>query len=170
MSTWGDPFYVGLNGIEIFDQDGQLVRLEDRSSQIIAHPADINVLPEYDGDPRVKENLFDGINYTCDDLHMWLGMLGRWRRIGQGTKFLMCVFVLDAAPYNAGEDHYVMVDFHTPTTLSMIRIWNYNKSRTHAYRGVRVVRLSLDDRVIFEGEILMASGVLDGVENCSEVN
>lgn len=76
---------------------------------------------------------------------------------------------MQTAPYNAGEEHFVTVDFRQPVTLSMIRVWNYNKSRTHAYRGVRVVRLSLDDRVIFEGEILMASGVLDGVENCSEV-
>lgn len=73
LSTWGDPFYVGLNGFEIFDQQGQLIRLEDRPKQIFAQPVDINVLPEYDGDPRVKENLFDGVNYTCDDLHMWLG-------------------------------------------------------------------------------------------------
>src|SRR5690554_4908280 len=73
------------------------------------------------------------------------------------------------APFNAGGDHYITVNFGDAVTLSMIRIWNYNKSRTHAYRGVRVVRLSLDDRVIFEGEILLGSGVLDGVENCSEV-
>src|SRR5690554_5225842 len=77
--------------------------------------------------------------------------------------------VQSSAPFNEGEDHYIAVNFGAAVTLSMIRIWNYNKSRTHAYRGVRVVRLSLDDRVIFEGEILLASGVLDGVENCSEV-
>ena len=32
--------------------------------QISADPADINILPGYDKDPRVVENLIDGINRT----------------------------------------------------------------------------------------------------------
>jgi hypothetical protein len=33
LSTWGDPHYAGMAGIEIFDQRGQLVRLADPVSQ-----------------------------------------------------------------------------------------------------------------------------------------
>ena len=60
--------------------------------QIWAHPADINILPEYGRDPRTvgelmhshidifivcmyvhcADNLLDGVNHTCDDLHAWL--------------------------------------------------------------------------------------------------
>lgn len=25
LSNWGDPFYVGLNGIELFDERGQII-------------------------------------------------------------------------------------------------------------------------------------------------
>jgi hypothetical protein len=32
----------------------------------------VNVLPGYGGDPRVVANLLDGVNNTCDDLHVWL--------------------------------------------------------------------------------------------------
>jgi hypothetical protein len=31
--------------------------------------------------------------------------------------------------------------------LMMIKLWNYNKSRTHSTRGVRRVRIALDDQV-----------------------
>jgi hypothetical protein len=47
LSTWGDPHYVGLVGIEIFDKSGHLVRLTNVENQIWANPADINILSEY---------------------------------------------------------------------------------------------------------------------------
>jgi len=47
LSTWGDPHYIGLMGIEIFDKSGHLVTLSNVDQQIWANPADINVLPEY---------------------------------------------------------------------------------------------------------------------------
>lgn len=47
LSTWGDPHYVGLVGIDIFSRSGHLVRLSSPENQIWADPADINVLSEY---------------------------------------------------------------------------------------------------------------------------
>jgi hypothetical protein len=47
LSTWGDPSYVGLMGLEVFNMDGQLVRVTQPEQQLWADPADINVLPEY---------------------------------------------------------------------------------------------------------------------------
>jgi hypothetical protein len=42
----------------------------------------------------------------------------------------------------------------------MIRIWNYNKSRIHSTRGVKLVKIALDDETIFQGEIKKAPGLL----------
>ncbi|KAI1896263.1 hypothetical protein AGOR_G00093000 [Albula goreensis] len=134
VSTWGDRHYVGLNGVEIFSSSGEPVL----PARIRADPPDINILPAYGKDPRVVTNLIDGVNRTQDDMHLWL------------------------APFTPGRAHVIFIDFHTPCQVAMIRIWNYNKSRIHSFRGVKDVEMLLDGRCIFRGEIAKASGTLSG--------
>ena len=67
--------------------------------QVRAEPSDINILPEYKKDPRVVDNLIDGVNRTRDDVHMWL------------------------APFNDGQNHLVFLTFDKPCKVAMIRIW-----------------------------------------------
>ena len=100
LSTWGDPHYVGLAGFEVFDERGELVPVED----VWADPPDINVLPDNEDDPRVVENLLDGVNHTGEDLRAWF------------------------APFTRGH-HHVGLRFTRTTTIAMVRLWNYNKSR-----------------------------------------
>ncbi|XP_066292007.1 katanin-interacting protein-like isoform X3 [Branchiostoma lanceolatum] len=133
-TTWGDRHYVGLNGIEVFSSTGQPVKI----TKITADPADINVLPDYNSDPRVVTNLTDGVNRTRDDIHMWL------------------------APYMPNCNHYICLTFQQPCKVAMIRIWNYNKSRIHSFRGARDIEMTLDKNLIFKGEIAKASGLLQG--------
>ena len=94
LSTWGDPYYVGLMGIELFDGSGYPIHLDNVSQQLWADPPDINILPEYDNDPRVIENLVDGFNYTADDLHAWL------------------------APFTPGSNHYIYMVRNSVATKS----------------------------------------------------
>ncbi|ETO61382.1 hypothetical protein F444_20602 [Phytophthora nicotianae P1976] len=163
LSTWGDPYYVGLNGVEIFNHRGKLVKFRDPETQVTACPESINVLEENSDDPRVPKNLVDGVNFTCDDFHMWL------------------------APFTPDQPHYVLLGMDCAVSVSMIRIWNYNKSRTHTCRGVREARLVFydhiptvlsgieskmtDGNVIFEGEIKQAPGLVgaDSMEISNEV-
>nr|KAF6272068.1 hypothetical protein mMyoMyo1_007271 [Myotis myotis] len=133
-STWGDRHYVGLNGIEIFSSKGEPVQI----ASIQADPPDINVLPAYGKDPRVVGNLVDGVNRTQDDMHVWL------------------------APFTPGQSHSISIDFSHPCHVALVRIWNYNKSRIHSFRGVRDVEILLDAQCIFNGEIAKASGTLTG--------
>ncbi|KAM6897868.1 katanin-interacting protein isoform 2-T2 [Xenentodon cancila] len=134
LSTWGDRHYVGLNGIEVFSSSGEPLR----PAHIRADPPDINILPAYGKDPRVITNLIDGINRTQDDMHLWL------------------------APFTSGRSHTIFLDFGAPYQIAMIRVWNYNKSRIHSFRGVKEVEMLLDGRCIFRGEIAKASGTLSG--------
>lgn len=77
-STQGDPHYVGLCAIELWDTAGRPVcgldpppdratgdgdsgsTTKARSVAITAEPHSINVLPEYSGDPRTPDKLLDG--------------------------------------------------------------------------------------------------------------
>lgn len=94
-TTWGDRHYVGLNGIEVFTSSGSPADVESIRSE----PKDINVLAEYNKDPRVVANLLDGVNRTRDDTHMWL------------------------APYSKGKDHKVFITFKRPVQIAMMRVW-----------------------------------------------
>lgn len=143
-STWGDPHYVGLCGIEVFNSSGDRVDTSD-PSLVSANPSDVNSLPGGDGlDPRTPDKLVDGVNWTCDDLHMWL------------------------APFTAGRDHVVTLRLPEVTELGMIRIWNYNKSRIHAARGARMMEIRLDGDPIFRGEVSRAPGSLKGAPERAE--
>ena len=144
LSTWGDPYYVGLMGLEIFDSNGHLVVLSNTDEQLEADPPDINVLPEYESDPRTVDKLVDGHNHTCDDMHAWL------------------------APFRQGNDHCIFLTFDTKVSISMMRFWNYNKSRIHSYRGARYVEVKLDGQYIFKGEIQRAPGAMLGSSACAE--
>jgi len=143
LSTWGDVNYVGLTGIEIFGTDGKQIKIQ--ASQISACPPDINILPGYGGDPRTVDNLVDGNYYTNDDLHVWL------------------------TPFTAGEDHTITIELPQRAQVAMIRIWNYNKSRIHSYRGARLITCELDSRLIFRGELKKAPGNLNDPEACCEI-
>uniref|UniRef100_A0A8B9FNK9 KIAA0556 n=1 Tax=Amazona collaria TaxID=241587 RepID=A0A8B9FNK9_9PSIT len=134
QTTWGDRHYVGLNGIEVFSSKGEPVQI----SKITAEPPDINILPAYGNDPRIITNLIDGVNRTQDDMHLWL------------------------APFTPGKPHFIFIDFVDSCQVAMIRIWNYNKSRIHSFRGVKDIIMVLDEQCIFKGEIAKASGALSG--------
>lgn len=48
-STHGDFFYIGLNGIEFYDQTGNLIK----TLTIFAEPMGVNKLPGMEDDVRV---------------------------------------------------------------------------------------------------------------------
>lgn len=70
-STHGDHYYIGLNGIELFDQLGKLISI-DPSENVLANPAGINKLPGMESDLRTIDKLFNGVNETQDERNIWL--------------------------------------------------------------------------------------------------
>ncbi|CAM9690366.1 unnamed protein product, partial [Choristocarpus tenellus] len=145
-STWGDPHYVGMAGLEIFNERGEAVRVKNPKIQVTADPPDINILPDFNSDPRTVDKLMDGVNHTCDDLHSWL------------------------APFEYGKENVISVVLDKEIFLGALHLWNYNKSRTHSFRGVRcVIHIKFDDILIYKGQIRKATGTLGSRDCCCEV-
>ena len=71
VQTWGDSNYLGMTGIEVFDVQGNPVKINGETD-ITASPCDINLLMGYGTDPRTVDKLVDGAYFTNDDFHAWL--------------------------------------------------------------------------------------------------
>jgi hypothetical protein len=143
LSNWGDSQYIGIFGVEMWDEEGEAIIISS-SSQVTGQPIGLSVAPEYADDIRTCEKIVDGNYWTCDDSHSWL------------------------APYSPSKPCQVSIDLLEPRSVSCLRIWNYNKSRTHSSRGVRTLRIWLDDSRVFEGEIAKAPGTLKTAEQFCE--
>ena len=113
VDTWGDIFYVGLNGIEIL-QNG-LSPIKIKTDWIDANPRDMNSIPGYSGDLRVLENLINSYNNSVVDKDIWL------------------------IPYTAGENHVIKFKFPESIEIKGIKLFNYNKSKEDSLRGARTV-------------------------------
>jgi Domain of unknown function (DUF4457) len=159
LSTWGDDLYVGLNGLDVFDEQGNLISSpKGGKSSVVKVETDLSsmeIAPEYQNDPREVSNLMNGTNFTRNDLHVWLAPLG----VGDSTQH----------SDSRSRITTVTVTFSRAVTVSLIRVFNYNKSRTHCTRGVRECVFKLDDVTIFQGEIRMATGLLTSADTVSEV-
>lgn len=142
IDTWGDLDYIGLNGIEVLvGTDLSVLDLDE--SAVDADPRDLSVLGRFD-DPRVPENLLDGINDTTLDEHIWL------------------------VPFSSGGQHRVTLSLGEQQRIGGIRLWNYNKSEEDRLRGARLVALFLDDKLCGHFMARIAPGC-DGVSFGQEI-
>ena len=71
--------------------------------------------------------------------------------------------------FSPEKNYEITITLLNEATLSMIRIWNYNKSRVHSFKGIKDIKIKLDETDIFTGEIKRASGDLVNPMDCCEV-
>ncbi|KAL4707890.1 hypothetical protein ACJJTC_010325 [Scirpophaga incertulas] len=166
-SNWGDKYLVGMNGLELFNVNGEAVHIEK-----VWTDADTS------GDNSSygrAENLADGVVRTRDERHAWsapapsalplavsallasrarLALLRIWNTRDERHAW--------SAPAPSALPLAVSALLASRARLALLRIWNYNKSRIYSSRGVRLVQVKLDDQVIFHGEIARSSGELTG--------
>ena len=93
FSTWGDPYYIGLNGLEFYDENGYKIRLIENN--VTAYPHSVNVLEGVTDDVRTPDKLIDGVNDTQDGRHMWLApILPGMVRMVSNIIFIIVVIVI----------------------------------------------------------------------------
>ena len=128
--TFGDPYYIGLNSIEIFDIMGNnlLVKENEANFRIIADPPGVFILPEMNRDPRVVSNLCKPNPFADGVSDVWLAPFAKYDR-----------------KYNR---NIVAVEFKNPVTIGVINIWNYSRTIN---RGVKEVEVYLDDNMVYCG-------------------
>ena len=86
------------------------------------------------GDIRTVDKLLDATNRTRDDHHMWLS--------GFNNTVTHCVQNREIHK----RCNIISILFHTPVSISYLKIWNYAKSLT---RGVKEYMILLDHNIIY---------------------
>uniref|UniRef100_A0A1I7WVM0 DUF4457 domain-containing protein n=1 Tax=Heterorhabditis bacteriophora TaxID=37862 RepID=A0A1I7WVM0_HETBA len=120
LSSWGDEFYIGLNGIELYNRKDEKMML--KTHNLAAFPESINILPAVDGDPRTSENLIDNCNDMDRPEHMWL------------------------TPLFPNRCARVFFIFDVPTFISRMIVYNYRKTPTRGVRHISLIVFS-DERM-----------------------
>ena len=122
LSTWGDPHYIGLNGVQLLSPNGTAIFISP--AQVTADPPSIASLPQLANDPRTVDKLVDGTNSSYDDRHMFL------------------------APFTPGRSNTIKIDLGYGERIAALRLWNYAKTST---RGVRTFEVLLDGNLLYQG-------------------
>lgn len=137
-STHGDFYYIGLNGIELFDQNGRNLMACQRY-KLYAYPPGVFTISGMENDIRRIQNIVDGTNSTSDEEHIWLTLFKNTRSTSH---------VKDEDQSTRREPNFIIIMFEEPVAISVARIWNYSKTPA---RGVNEFEIEVDGQRVFRG-------------------
>lgn len=137
-STHGDFYYIGLNGVEIFDQNGKdLLQTRRGAFKVFAQPYAVNSLAGMEADTRVPHNLCLQPHATFDENRMWLAPFKNTKTVGTGKE-----------KPDSRMPNLLMFTFEHPVGISGVRMFNYAKTPS---RGVKEFEIVLDQKPVYRG-------------------
>ena len=153
LSTCGDLHYMGLDAMQLFNEDGVDIGGALAPHQVHAKPSDVNILPEHNGDPRTVDKLFAPLTFGADAS----SEEGPWAPPPQKRKAPGDVWL---APWSPKDVNALWLSFEMPVGLSLIRLLNYSKDTA---RGVQEFEILADGLLVYRGWLRRgeSSGPLD---------
>ncbi|CAD8052918.1 unnamed protein product [Paramecium sonneborni] len=143
VNTWGDNNYIGLNGIEIYDNQGQALL----QRKIIGYT--IHSVPQLDDDPRVVQNLvIPPYDINCQPQKSFLAPFINTPM--EKLKNKNAIIIQKARDLERQEINKIYVLFDKLTSFSGIDFYNYTKDWQ---RGVKEVHIYINNRLIYQGNI-----------------
>ncbi|CAD8210251.1 unnamed protein product [Paramecium pentaurelia] len=144
ISTWGDLHYIGLNGIELFDPNGDLIM-----PKLYSKPYSVKELPDMEMDVRTPDKLLNNCNVTLDAKQIWLAPFVNSYTNRLQTNINSSVF--DQVNYQVNK---LILLFDSPQQVSAISFYNYSKTPV---RGVKECEISMDDYIIYQGYLNLST-------------
>ena len=138
-SNHGDPYYIGLNGIQIFDHLGRDVFHSPDSNKfrIEAFPEGVFEEKLMAWDERKVSNLINQLNDNCNYENIWLAPLLK--------------------PEIDHQVNSISFVFEQPVVFSLVNVWNYIKDPE---RGVKNLLIFVDDQLVWNGSLSSPSNFI----------
>ena len=129
LSNWGDPGFVGLAGLEVLDENFEVLKTPSHTS--------LRGLQS----PGSPARLEGGAEETADDTIGDLDQLAAPPQVSTDPSSMWAV-----STQRVAATLRILVDLGQPTTVGALKVWNYNAGLEGTYVGVRRLAVTLDGR------------------------
>jgi hypothetical protein len=173
LSNHGDPYYIGLDGIEVIDSEGRVIDIAGGTSTT---GGSVDAVPRslYDignrSDCRIPSNLCTPNTSNVgsnSDRTSWLAPLTHSMTATERRECMRPIISNKIADsdresddnmlkedFKAYKDNTLWIMFDVPTRLSLIRIFNYSKTPS---RGAKEFKLDADGLLVCMGTLADAN-------------
>jgi hypothetical protein len=166
MSNYGNKEYIGIDSIQLFDEDNNEIQLE-LSSSTYKSKLDDYKNRDYFSDSSYEIFNVKNNNDNNNNSNLRIFIMPESKRIYFNNKplFLCKYHNFNDANNDLGENRAYFI-FKQYITLSRICIYNYYKKSDIATKDIKIL---LDDAIIFEGE-LKNKGIKNDIFFCDYDN